>query len=649
MSEVFLSVVNMSISAGWIVLAVLVLRLLIKKAPKWITVLLWAIVAIRLICPFSIESAISLVPSAETISPEIIMESKPSIDTGIPIINSAVNPIIEGSFAPEPSSSTNLLQIWIPILSIIWIAGIVLMLGFLVISYLRVKNKIGTAVLLRDNIFQSESVVFPFVLGIVKPKIYIPFNMNEQDVEQVLAHENAHIRRRDYLWKPLGFLILTLHWFNPLMWLSYVLLCRDIELACDEKVIKELDAEQKADYSKALLLCSVNRRIITACPLAFGEVGVKNRVKAVLSYKKPAFWIILVAILVSIVTAACFLTSPAKNMSQELCLFIEEKIMEHNRNSFSNGEFFCTDFTVLGTEKNKENTTVYLHTVYYGYNEKNGEINIASGGISEAVITVKKVDSGEKYELVEYWEPRDGTIYQEDIKAKFPWYLYFKTLSGRRYSEKERANCDKKAQEYFKSSEPTISREYSKDGALLLSESLNNRGKIINTTHFDVNGKKVAEVEYDEGGNKTYTYYYEDGTVAPARTYDISWSEDGSYLYTRLYYRQNGSVSQVNIYRQNGKLYYYRKYNTKNEVTEEAFYGENGEKEYCTKFNYKYRSNSTISEQVLSSEDGTQLQTNIIDEQGQVTKSIYIDGWSETYEQKYNAGIYYTPSFSSEY
>lgn len=249
MSEFFLNIVNMSISASWIVLAVLLLRLLLKKAPKWITVLLWGIVAVRLICPFTIESVMSLIPSAETISPQVLIEN-PEINTGFPILNNTINPIIqESTVTIAPEKSINSLQLFVLIFSKVWVIGIAAMLLYTVISYFKVKWKIGTAVLLRDNIFQSENVVSPFVLGIIKPKIYLPFNMNEQDMEHVIAHENAHIRRKDHWWKPFGFLLLALHWFNPLMWLGYVLLCRDIELACDEKVVKEFNNEQKADYS----------------------------------------------------------------------------------------------------------------------------------------------------------------------------------------------------------------------------------------------------------------------------------------------------------------------------------------------------------------------------------------------------------------
>ncbi|MBQ8849825.1 MAG: hypothetical protein IJ011_05820 [Clostridia bacterium] len=312
MSQLFLKIINMSISASYIVLAVLLLRLLLKKAPRWIRVVLWGIVGIRLVCPFSIESALSLIPSAETVSPDIMMDWTPEIDTGIPIFNQVINPVISSSFAPDSATSANPLQLWIPTFALFWIVGIVGLLIYAFISYVRVWHKIGRAVRFKDNVYQSENVASPFVLGLIKPKIYLPFSISDRDMTYVVAHEKAHICRKDHLWKPLGFLLLTLHWFNPLMWLSYILLCRDIELACDEKVIRALDRDERADYSQALLTCSVNRRMISACPLAFGEVNVKDRVKSVLNYKKPAFWIIVVAIVACVSVSVCFLTNPPK-------------------------------------------------------------------------------------------------------------------------------------------------------------------------------------------------------------------------------------------------------------------------------------------------------------------------------------------------
>lgn len=341
MTEAFLKIVNMSISASWIVLAVLLLRLLLKKAPKWITVLLWGVVALRLVLPFSIESVLSLIPSAETVNPSVLI-SEAEINTGFDAVDNVVNPVIrEAVTTIGPEKGVNTFKLSMKIFSRIWLIGIAILSVYTFISYFRVRKKVATAVLLRDNIFQSEAVVSPFVLGIIKPKIYLPFDMSEQDKELVIAHEQAHIHRKDHLWKPLGFLLLSLHWFNPLMWLGYILLCRDIEIACDERVAKKLSGEQRADYSQALLTCSVNRRMIAACPLAFGEVGVKDRVKNILNYKKPAFWLIVVAIIALVITSVCLLTDPASNKLKNIeFLSLDSRADETVGVWLSNGEAY---------------------------------------------------------------------------------------------------------------------------------------------------------------------------------------------------------------------------------------------------------------------------------------------------------------------
>ena len=313
MSDLFLKIVNMSISASWLVVAVLILRLVLKKAPKWVNVLLWGIVAVRLICPFSFESALSLIPSAETFPEKIISGPSFDVQTGITPIDNRINDYLGDRYFEGVTVPTNNGNNVMTILTIVWIIGILLLATYTIISYWRLNRKVDTAVRYKDNIFQSENVSSPFVLGIINPRIYLPFSMNEQDMEHVVAHEQAHIRRKDHWWKPLGFLLLTIHWFNPLMWLAYVLLCRDIELACDEKVIKGLSNEQRADYTQALVACSVNRRMIAACPLAFGEVGVKERVKSVMNYKKPAFWVIILAVIACVIVAVCFLTNPKQD------------------------------------------------------------------------------------------------------------------------------------------------------------------------------------------------------------------------------------------------------------------------------------------------------------------------------------------------
>lgn len=310
MEAVFLKLVNLSIAAGWLVLAVMVLRLVLRKAPKWIFCLLWALVALRLVCPFSIESALSLIPSAQTLPPEILYTAAPQINSGIPAINSAVNPVLDQSLAPAPGASVNPAQVWSFLFSCAWIAGVAIMALYALVSYWLVKRRVATATLLRENIKQSEYVDSPFVLGLFRPVIYLPYGMEEDDQAYVVAHERAHIRRKDHWWKPLGFALLSVYWFNPLLWVAYVLLCRDIEGACDEKVIREMGLEDRRGYSTALLNCSVRRRSIAACPLAFGEAGVKERIKSVMHYKRPAFWLVAAALVACAAAAVCFLTDP---------------------------------------------------------------------------------------------------------------------------------------------------------------------------------------------------------------------------------------------------------------------------------------------------------------------------------------------------
>ena len=310
MAEVFQKLLNMSIAAGWLILAVVVLRFVLKKAPKRFVLLLWAVVGLRLALPWSIESALSLIPSAATLPEGIMMERTPSLDTGIPALNNAINPGFAAAFAPEPAASANPLQVLLPIASLIWLAGAAAMLIWALASWLRLRSRMRTAVRLEGNVYESEMAGGPFVLGLFRPRIYLPFGLGEAERGHVLAHEREHIRRGDQVVKLLGFLLLCLHWFNPLVWLAYALLCRDIELACDERVVRGLSLSDRSDYSQALLDLSRPRGGVRACPLAFGESSVKGRVKSVLSYKKPAFWLVLLAVVVCVGAAVCFLTDP---------------------------------------------------------------------------------------------------------------------------------------------------------------------------------------------------------------------------------------------------------------------------------------------------------------------------------------------------
>ena len=316
MTDVFLGFLNRSLSAAILIFAIVLIRLVFKKAPKWLLCALWALAAVRLLCPFSIESVLSLIPSAEPVQPEIVYSAAPAITSGIPAVDAIVNPPLQAAFTPDPVQSANPLQILTWLAAWVWLGGCAVLVLYAAISALRLRLRVCTAVRLEGNVFQSEFVPSPFILGVFRPRIYLPFGLEPGAQDMVLAHERAHLKRGDQLWKPLGFLLLTAYWFNPVCWLAYILFCRDIEAACDEKVVRELGDDCKTAYSRALLQCSVPRRMITACPLAFGETGVKGRIKSVLNYKKPAFWVVLAAVLVSIAVAVCFLTDPKTDTEQ---------------------------------------------------------------------------------------------------------------------------------------------------------------------------------------------------------------------------------------------------------------------------------------------------------------------------------------------
>ena len=311
MAAVFLKLLNLSISASWLVLAVLVLRLVSKRSPKWMNVLLWGIVALRLVLPFSVESALSLIPSAETVSPAAVQfDPAPTITSGVSVIDNAVNPSLSEHFSAVPTASVNPLYVWTEIAGWVWLIGLGAMLLYALVSYLRLRRRVSVSLPIQDHIYLCDAISSPFILGVVKPHIYLPSGLDEVQRQNVLAHEQAHLARRDHWWKPLGFALLAVYWFNPVLWLAYALLCRDIELACDERVIRTMDESAVKTYSTVLLACSMLRKAAITCPLAFGEVGVKERVKNALHYKKPAFWVVAASVAVCVVVAVCFLTDP---------------------------------------------------------------------------------------------------------------------------------------------------------------------------------------------------------------------------------------------------------------------------------------------------------------------------------------------------
>ena len=451
MESVFLHLLNMSITAGWLVLAVIVLRLVFRRAPKWIHCLLWVLVAVRLLCPVSIESVLSLIPSVETVPVDTFLYDTPSIHSGVPVVDAVVNPVISNGFAPTPENSVNPMQVVTTVATYVWVVGIVAMLLYAVISTLRLRFQVREAAFVRENIWQCDRIATPFILGIFRPRIYLPTLLGAEEARSVVAHEQAHLSRKDHWWKPLGFLLLTVYWFNPLLWVGYILLCRDIEAACDQRVVQDMDAEGRKEYSRVLLACSAPRHLVSACPLAFGETGVKSRIKSVLNYKKPAFWLVITAIVATVVAAVCLLTNPTSGNSlpEDMDAFLSQAIIDYNRGEHTGDAYPTEAHTVFGYDSSWNRTTVYAMVLYeeYYWDEGNGRLQVQSGSHCPTILTIGK--EGDGYTLLEYWTPRAGADYANDIRDRFPARHQGKALDTDGYYQTHHSATYQKSREHF--------------------------------------------------------------------------------------------------------------------------------------------------------------------------------------------------------
>lgn len=316
MEGIFIKLLNMGIAAGWLILVVILLRVILKDMPKQMRCILWGVVGVRLICPYTVQSDLSLIPSAQTVMPDIVYQQKPAIDSGIEALNRTVNPLLSESFTPDISQSINPLQIWIFFASHVWILGVMLMAVYAIASYWKLHLKLRESVKWKENLYFCDHIGTPFILGAVRPRIYLPSAMDEKQIMYAYAHEKAHLARRDHIWKLLGFLLLSVYWFHPLCWVAYWLFGKDLELACDEKAVRDFDICKRKAYAKALLDCSINCHRIAACPLAFAEINVKRRVQNVLDYRRPALWKVIIAALICVMAAVCFLTNPVAGMTE---------------------------------------------------------------------------------------------------------------------------------------------------------------------------------------------------------------------------------------------------------------------------------------------------------------------------------------------
>lgn len=283
--RIFLAVAGMSANAGLLVLAILAVRLVTRRRmPKWGNCLLWGLVAVCLMCPVLPESVLSVRPQP----------------------GQAALPAAAAMETASPGAGITLTD-----LAWVWLVGMAAVLGWAAASYLRLRRQVAASIRVGKQVYLCDDISSPFILGIFRPRVYLPSGLEGETLQSVLRHEGAHLRRRDHWWKPLGHLLVAVYWFHPLIWAAYVLLCRDIELACDERVVRDMTREDRAAYSQALLQCSLNRRRrLVLCPLAFGEVGVRTRVKSVLRYRRPAVWLSAAAVLLCAALAVTFLTEP---------------------------------------------------------------------------------------------------------------------------------------------------------------------------------------------------------------------------------------------------------------------------------------------------------------------------------------------------
>ncbi len=488
MENIFLKLLNMSITSAWLVVAIIIARFILKKSPKRISCFLWIFVAVRLVCPFSIESIFSLIPSVQTVPDDFLYTDTPSINSGIPVLNSAVNSAISDAIISD-AQSADLIGIITSAASYVWLAGTAIILIYALTSYLKIRNQVKEAVRLEENIWVCEHISAPFILGVFRPRIYMPLNINETDREYVLSHEKAHLKRLDHLWKPFGFLLLSVYWFNPLLWAGYALMCRDIELACDERVIKENGVSIKKAYSEALINCSASQKAITVCPLAFGETGVKLRIKSILNYKKPAFWVVITAVILLTVMSVCLLTNPvSQDIDVGLKAFLDAQVTEHNKTEHTQGNFVTVDYKILKSENSAKQVQMFMWVLYEEYSF-DGNLKRECSSYTPAVITAENENG--QYKLSEYWTPRDGEYYVADIKDKFPIFLQSKALNSQKYFDEQRERCEKSAKEHFKTYDINVLDKI--EFNLLKSsfslddiEKNNIKGNLINNSNYDL-------------------------------------------------------------------------------------------------------------------------------------------------------------------
>ncbi len=500
MADIFISIVNMSINAVWVIAAVIILRFFLKNVSKKYMMVLWALVGLRLVCPFTMESMLSLLPSANVVSNVSPDSFEPVIVSGIDSVDNMINPVMQDKLETLDDSGVNKIELFFSIAGCIWGVIFAYILLYLAVSYFYMKKKTDAKMLFGDKIWLCDDIDTPFILGVLKPQIYLPSSINPVQSDYVIKHERMHLKYYDYIWKPLGFIILAVHWFNPLVWAAYILFGRDMELACDERVIRNMNLENRKYYSRALLELSTGRRNIAACPLAFGEVGVKQRIRKVLNYRKPAFWAGIISAAACIKVAVCFLTNPVSSASEilnevspELDKAVSDAILSESSLSGSEQEYVCEDHIILGTSKPQEDIVdVYAMVLCSSYVKSDSGIKESSGYHAPNVITLRENKDG-SYSLQQIWHPSDGSDYESSIHDRFPHEIYNDACDTRKYINEQRDRCHTKAQHHF-------------------SQKAGNYGDSDNITEDSGNSDNNYGSDYGYHHEEEYGHQYESGS-----------------------------------------------------------------------------------------------------------------------------------------
>lgn len=387
MSTLFLEILNMSITASYVILFVILVRLLLKRAPKIFSYLLWSVVFIRLVSPFSFESGFSLIPlNKKTLPNNIIYSQTPEIQSGIAVIDKTVN-----SYLPSAAveTSVNPLQLWIGLGGTLWLIGIGILLLYSIFTAIRLRNKLTGATLLQDNFYETGTISTPFVFGVINPKTYLPLDLSEKEKDYIIKHEETHIRRFDHVIKPMAFLVVCVHWFNPLVWIAFFLMSDDMEHSCDERVLKEMGNGIKKDYSSSLLSLSSGKRIIGGCPLAFGENKTKGRIMNILNYKKPAFWIVIAGVILVAVVSIGLLSNPITSkltIEDYANQYIQEQIDILEASKLNNVKILdkkITKLELVGTFDNLLSYPLEIWTLEYRLKPDDIKNVVLAGGMNE--------------------------------------------------------------------------------------------------------------------------------------------------------------------------------------------------------------------------------------------------------------------------